>query len=78
MNKTIDYYLSLPYEITLRPLSEEEGGGWLASVPLLQGCVTDGDTQAEALARIEELKHALLELAIEKGRAIPEPEKHPA
>jgi predicted RNase H-like HicB family nuclease len=30
------------YRLTLRPLSAEEGGGWLAEVPDLPGCMSDG------------------------------------
>jgi len=37
------------YEIHTRLLSEEEGGGYLATVPELPGCKSDGETPQEAL-----------------------------
>ena len=36
-----------PHEI--RPLSGEEGGGYLITFPDLPGCMSDGDTPEEAL-----------------------------
>ena len=61
------------YAIVVEPLSEEDGGGWLASVPALPGCHGDGETRGEALedalAAIEEWKDAARRL----GREIPGP-----
>lgn len=37
------------YRVVLEPLHEDEGGGWVASVPDLPGCMGDGDTEKEAL-----------------------------
>lgn len=73
-NKTLEYYLSLPYAVVLTPLSPEDGGGWLATIPLLEGRMTDGETQHEAIERLEEAKHLWLEVALEQGIPIPEPE----
>jgi len=42
--KNLDYYLNLNYEIKLRKLSPAEGDGWLAEIPLLPGCMSDGKT----------------------------------
>ena len=74
MNKNIEYYMSLPYSIVLTPLSKEDGGGWLVEIPLLKGCITDGDTQLEALEMLEDAKRGWLEVALENGEDIPEPE----
>jgi antitoxin HicB len=61
------------YAIMVEPLPKDDGGGWLASVPALPGCMGDGETQAEALAdalsAIEEWKDA----ARQTGRDIPGP-----
>lgn len=38
------------YAFMLRPLSTEEGEGWLISYPDLPGCMSDGETPEEALA----------------------------
>lgn len=72
--KTLDYYMSLPYTVTLNALSPEDGGGWLAQIPLLEGCWTDGETQIEALENLKEAKQGWLETALELGMPIPEPE----
>jgi antitoxin HicB len=41
------------YAVMVEPLSEADGGGWLATVPALPGCMGDGDTREEALADVE-------------------------
>ena len=33
------------YAIMVEPLSEADGGGWLATVPALPGCTGDGSTR---------------------------------
>jgi antitoxin HicB len=61
------------YAIVVEPLKDEDGGGWLATVPALPGCMGDGETReaamADALAAIEEWKDAAREL----GRDVPGP-----
>lgn len=46
--------------IELRPLTEEEGGGWLATFPDLPGCMSDGETPEEALRNAAEAETAWL------------------
>lgn len=61
------------YVIVVRPLAEEEGGGYLAMAPDLYGCMSDGATEAEAIAN---LRLAILEWADEMermGRSVPAP-----
>lgn len=72
MTKDLSYYLSLPYTIQLTPDVE---GYWFAEIPLLDGCMTNGESQADALSMIEDAKRAWLTTALEMGIAIPEP--HP-
>lgn len=71
MNKNLDYYMSLPYTIQLTP---DVDGYWFAEIPLLDGCVTNGESQADALELIEDAKRAWLTTALDIGIAIPEPE----
>ena len=40
------------YRIALRPLAAAEGGGWLAEVPELPGCMSDGDTPQHAVENV--------------------------
>ena len=44
----------LGYETIIRPLSAEEGGGYLAEFPDLPGCYADGETPEEALKEAED------------------------
>ena len=42
-------------------LQKEEDGGYVATVPVLPGCVSQGDTREEALKNIEEATEVYLE-----------------
>ena len=70
MDKTIEYYMSLPYTIELRREPEE---GWFVQVKELRGCMSQGETREEALAMIQEAMELWLEVALEDGLPIPEP-----
>lgn len=70
MMKTLKEYLALPYTIEIIP----DDGAWFARVKELPGCMTEVDTWEEVLPAIEEAKHLWIELALERGRPIPEPQ----
>ena len=70
-NKSLEYYLALPYSILLVP----DENGWYAEIPELPGCMTGGETQAEALELIEDAKRSWLEVSLAHGDPIPEPER---
>jgi predicted RNase H-like HicB family nuclease len=61
------------YEIIIAPLADEDGGGYLATVPELPGCMSDGETQEEALANVKDAIMAWLATAEQIGHDIPEP-----
>ena len=61
------------YSVRLGPLDEEEGGGWLAEVPDLPGCISDGDTPEEAVKNVEDALRSWIATANEFGDPIPEP-----
>jgi antitoxin HicB len=63
----------LTYAIVVQPLAEDDGGGFVATVPDLPGCMSDGETPQEALANAEDAIKAWLEAARELGQAIPKP-----
>ena len=63
----------LEYPVLIEPLSDEDGGGFLASVPDLPGCLSDGETAEEALANVRDAVAAWIEEAHALGRAIPKP-----
>ena len=61
------------YAVDIRPLAAADGGGYLAIVPDLPGCKSDGETPQEALANVYDAIGCWLEAAAELGRAIPAP-----
>lgn len=61
------------YPIAIHPLSEEEGGGFLARVPDLPGCIADGETVEEALHEVRDAIRAWIKTAEEFGDPIPKP-----
>jgi len=56
-------------KVELRPLTQEEGGGWLASFPDLPGCMSDGETPEEALHNAAEAETAWLKAHEKWGKA---------
>jgi len=62
--------MSLPYKIELYPAKE---GGFVAAIPDLPGCITQGETEDEAIGMIKDAKAGWIELALEDGVEIPEP-----
>lgn len=71
-HKTIEYYMSLPYRISI---VREESGSYFASADDLPGCITEANTREEALINLEDAMRGWIELALEDGDPIPEPEK---
>ena len=63
------------YAIRLRPLDADEGGGWLAEVPDLPGCMSDGATPEEALSNVRDAVEEWIAAARDMGRDIPQPEE---
>lgn len=51
----------------------EEDQAFIAEVPELPGCASDGATYQEALSNVEVIIHEWIETAKELGRPIPEP-----
>lgn len=69
--KTIEYYLSLPYKLEIIPDTEE--GGYGARYPELPGCITCGETLELVTKNAEDAKKEWLLSAIEDEIEIPEP-----
>jgi antitoxin HicB len=61
------------YALVIEPLSADDGGGFLATVPDLPGCMSDGETRAEAAQNVEDAILSWLDQARQMGRAIPPP-----
>ncbi len=65
----------LIYPILVSPLGPEEGGGFLATVPHLPGCMSDGETPREALSNVQDAIESWIEAAKDMGRDIPQPSR---
>jgi antitoxin HicB len=63
----------LDYLVIIEPLAAAEGGGFVATVPDLPGCMSDGETAEEALANVHDAIAAWIEEARALGRAVPQP-----
>lgn len=61
------------YPMLLRPLQEDEGGGWLAEIPDLPGCASDGDTPEEAVRNVLKAQEAWLAVSRKRGWDVPKP-----
>lgn len=66
------------YRIYVEPLAPSLGGGFVAYAPELKGCVSDGETPAEALQNIYDAVRIWIEDAAQTGRPVPAPQAHRA
>ncbi|MBF0284106.1 MAG: type II toxin-antitoxin system HicB family antitoxin [Magnetococcales bacterium] len=72
MSRPIDY----PFEI--RPLSPEDGGGFLIVYPDFTECISDGETVEEAIANGLDALQATIATLTAKGFPVPAPGSHGA
>jgi predicted RNase H-like HicB family nuclease len=63
----------LDYPVIIEPLPAEDGGGFVATVPDLPGCMSDGESPEEALANVHDAIVSWIEEARALGRAVPQP-----
>jgi antitoxin HicB len=61
------------YRVTVRPLSKDEGGGYLAEYPDVPGCMSDGETIEEAIANGREALRDCIAVFRQSGREVPKP-----
>lgn len=66
----IDRRMALPYTKELRRNGD---GTWFARVVEFPGCMTEGDTQAEAIVNLDDAMRAWIAVQVEDGDSIPEP-----
>jgi antitoxin HicB len=66
----------LEYPVIIEPLPQDEGGGFVALVPDLPGCMSDGETAEAALASVVDAVAAWIEEATTLGRPVPPPSRH--
>jgi predicted RNase H-like HicB family nuclease len=65
----------LRYSVTIEPLSAADGGGFIAYVPDLPGCMSDGETPEQALANVLDAIETWVEAARDLGHEVPEPSR---
>ena len=73
MEKNLKYYMELRYPTQITEISIEDGGGYMIEIPLLKGCMSDGETILEALENIKEAKMEWFVYMLENNLPIPEP-----
>ena len=66
----------LKYPVIIEPLPESEGGRFVALVPDLPGCMSDGETAEAALASVVDAIAAWIDEATALGRPVPAPSRH--
>ncbi len=70
--------IKVPFEFDsyiriLTPLTEEDGGGFMITFPDLPGCMSDGDTEEEALENGKDAFESWVSARIDQGKVVPEP-----
>ncbi len=72
MKNDLNYYLNLPYRLSIVPDLEE--GGYAASYPELPGCITCAESIEEAISLALDAKKSWLTVAYNNGDDIPQPD----
>lgn len=65
------------YAHIVSPLSAEDGGGYLITFPDLPGCMSDGETEAEAVANGRDAFASWISARADAGKSIPAPSYQP-
>jgi predicted RNase H-like HicB family nuclease len=65
------------YTRVISRLEEKDGGGFLITFPDLPGCMSDGDTEEEALENGKDAFLAWISARMDQGKRIPEPKARP-
>ena len=64
------------YTHLVEPLTEADGGGFLITFPDLPGCMSDGETEGEALINARDAFSAWMSARAHMGKRIPGPTRH--
>jgi predicted RNase H-like HicB family nuclease len=71
--KNEKYYLDLDYEIIVRKLTPEDGGGYFAYYKDFKGVMGDGESIEEAINDVKSAFGCYVEVALENNEEIKEP-----
>ena len=64
------------YPVSINPLPEEDGGGFLVILPDLPGCMADGDTVEEAIAEARDAFEAWTMAEMEDKGSLTKPKTY--
>jgi antitoxin HicB len=73
IRKTRSLYPFEAYAHIVSPLSDDDGGGFLIVFPDLPGCMSDGETESEALDNGRDAFESWMSAMRDEGKAIPKP-----
>jgi predicted RNase H-like HicB family nuclease len=65
--------MKLEYAVLIERLADSDGGGYLATVPDLPGCMSDGETPEEALKNVQDAISSWIEAAKAWKQEVPKP-----
>jgi antitoxin HicB len=65
--------MTLEYAVCIERLVDSDGGGYVATVPDLPGCMSDGETPEEALKNVPDAIASWIEAAKRWRLGIPDP-----
>jgi antitoxin HicB len=77
-SEVLERTMSSDYEIKVKQLAPEDGGGFFAWVPDFPGCMSDGDTLVEAVANVRAAINEWIAEAVRLNRAVPTPTRKQA
>ena len=72
--KNVEYYMQLPYAMEICEIPKKEGGGIFISIPMLKGCMSDGECISEAYENIKDAQREWITSMLERNMPIPEPD----
>jgi len=75
LKKDLEYYMKLNYPLEVTQVSQEDGGGFIITIPALGRASMNayGETFEEALALLNEIKRESFARWLNEGLPIPEP-----
>ena len=69
----VQRYLDRPYHIVIQHIADESGSYYFATVREFDGCMSHGDTYAEAFENIQVAMKGWIETKLENGFPVPDP-----
>ena len=74
--KDVKYYMSLPYNYIVQPITDESGSYFYGHILELDGCQSTGETFEETYKNLREAMREWIEIKLEEKLDIPMPVKY--